>query len=91
MKIKKRTSLDSILNDSQQEVIVSPDALPTSKSSHIHRQTIYLPKPVYEQLRRLAFEERLKMHDYLLKGLDLVFQEKGLPLIADLTSSNNEV
>jgi hypothetical protein len=40
--------------------------------------------PVYEQLRRLAFEERRKMHQLLMEGLDRVFRDRGLPGLADL-------
>ena len=31
-----------------------------------------------------GFEERRKMHDYLMEGLDLVFEKRGLPAIAEL-------
>jgi hypothetical protein len=48
------------------------------------KQSVYLGEPVYEQLRRLAFEERRKMHDYLIEGLDSVFRDRGLPSIAEL-------
>jgi hypothetical protein len=44
----------------------------------IVKQTVYLPAQVYEQLRSLAFEERKKMHDYLVEGLDRVFKNRGL-------------
>ena len=53
----------------------------------IVRQTAYLPKAVHEQLRQLAFEERLKMHDYLIEGLDLVFAKRGLSSIQELMST----
>ena len=55
----------------------------TFESQH-KKQSVYLKEPVYEQLRRLAFEERGKMHDYLLEGLDSVFRARGLPSIAEL-------
>jgi hypothetical protein len=48
------------------------------------KQSVYLGKPVYEQLRRLAFDERRKMHDYLIEGLDSVFRKRGLPSIDEL-------
>lgn len=47
-------------------------------------QTVYLPPAVYEQLRHLAFEERRKMHDYLVEGLDRVFKDRGLKPYFDL-------
>jgi hypothetical protein len=54
------------------------------KRPGITQQTAYLPHPVYEQLRRLGFEEKRKMHSYLLEGLDRVFADRGLPTIKDL-------
>jgi len=51
----------------------------------LKQQTAYLPEPVYEQLRALAFEERRKMHDLLMEGLDMVFKQRGLRSIEDLT------
>ena len=40
----------------------------------IKQTTAQLKAPVYEQLRRLAFEEQHKMHDYLIAGLDRAFR-----------------
>jgi hypothetical protein len=59
-------------------------ATPARKRPGITQQTAYLPDPVYEQLRRLGFEEKRKMHTYLLEGLDRVFADRGLPAIKDL-------
>lgn len=51
----------------------------------IVKQTVYLPVQVHEQLRLLAFEERKKMHDYLVEGLDRVFKNRGLKTFAELS------
>lgn len=84
---KKRTSLDSILSRTV-EVEPPPAPLPATpeaaKRPDVRQQTAYLPLPIHEQLRRLAFEERAKMHDYLLEGLDLVFRKRGLPGVEEL-------
>jgi hypothetical protein len=40
---------------------------------------------VHDQLRELAFAERVKMHAILMEGLDPVFRGRGLKPIADLT------
>jgi hypothetical protein len=56
-----------------------------SKRPTVKQHTAYLPIAVHEQLRKLAFEENRKMHDYLLEGLDRVFADRGLPAVADLT------
>jgi len=85
---KKRTSLSEILNDPADnhagkqvmpEASSSPLSKPAPKRPDVKQQTVYLPLAVYEQLRSLAFEERRKMHDYLLEGLDRVFTDRGLP------------
>ena len=49
------------------------------------QQTVYLPHAVHEQLRELAFIERVKMHSILMEGLDLAFRARGLKSIAELT------
>ena len=88
---KKRTSLD-VLNldpDSIQDEI-KPEGVPEDTGPakpKVVKQTAYLPEFVHDQLRKLAFEERKKMHDYLMEGLDLVFQGRGLPSINELKHS----
>ena len=56
-----------------------------SKRPNVKQHTAYLPLPVHEQLRKLAFEENRKMHDYLVEGLDRVFADRGLPAVKDLS------
>ena len=93
---KKRTSLDSIFQRAP-EVEPPPPLTPPpevrgvgkvaeepTNRPGVKQQTAYLKDPIYEQLRRLAFEERQKMHDYLLEGLDLVFRKRGLPGVEEL-------
>jgi hypothetical protein len=91
---RKRTTLDAILGseatlggeagEPRAEAVVT--ALPPSSSRRpeVKQQTVYLPLPVYEQLRRLAFEERVKMHQLLMEGLDRVFQARGLAGLREL-------
>jgi hypothetical protein len=55
------------------------------KRPEVKQQTAYIPHGVYEQLRKLAFEEERKMHDYLMEGLDRVFKNRGLPSIDEVT------
>jgi hypothetical protein len=52
---------------------------------NVKQHTAYLPLAVHEQLRKLAFEENRKMHDYLVEGLDRVFADRGLPAVKDLS------
>ena len=55
------------------------------KRPNVKQHTAYLPLAVHEQLRKLAFEENRKMHDYLVEGLDRVFADRGLPPVGDLS------
>jgi hypothetical protein len=91
---KKRTSLDTILTravEPEKAAAVPADPRLPAKPEEgpggrpgVKQQTAYLAIPIYEQLRRLAFEERAKMHDYLIEGLDLVFRKRGLPSVEEL-------
>ena len=56
---------------------------PTERPSIVH-SSLYLPEPVYEALRKIAFEERLKIHDLVLEGIDLVLRRRGYPSIESL-------
>jgi hypothetical protein len=83
----KRTSLEALLEppaSPEPRVGAVAPAATFSQRPDVKQQTVYLPLPVYEQLRRLAFEERVKMHQLLLEGLDRVFRDRGLPGLKDL-------
>ena len=79
---RKRTSLDAILDLPAGEPAPAPGG--TSRRPEVKQQTVYLPLAAYEQLRRLAFEERVKMHQLLMEGLDRVFRARGLPGLGEL-------
>ena len=53
------------------------------------RSSLYLPEPVYEALRKIAFEERLKIHDVVLEGIDLALRRRGYPSIEGLKAGKN--
>jgi len=36
-----------------------------------------LPEALYESLRRAAFEERVKIHDIVLEGIELALRKRG--------------
>jgi hypothetical protein len=59
--------------------------VPRSQRPEIKQLTLYLPIPVYRQLRQLAFDEEVKMHALVMEGLDRVFAERGLRSIRKLT------
>jgi hypothetical protein len=54
------------------------------RPSVVH-SSLYLPKPVYEALRKIAFEERLKIHDVVLEGIDLALRRRRYASIESLT------
>ena len=56
---------------------------PTERSSIVH-SSLYLPEPVYEALRKIAFEERLKIHDLVLEGIDAALRRRGYPSVENL-------
>ncbi len=53
--------------------------------AHVKQLTVYLPHPVYRQLRELAFHEERRMHSLLLEGLDRVFADRGVRSTEELT------
>jgi hypothetical protein len=50
----------------------------------IVRSSIYLPAPVYEALRKVAFEERLKIHDLVMEGIEAALRRRGYPSLESL-------
>lgn len=92
---RKRTSLEALLEVAEpaQPTRARPKAEGTAPrrtigNKPIKQQTVYLPIPVYEQLRRLAFDEREKMHTLIMEGLDRVFQDRGLKSLAELEAKS---
>jgi hypothetical protein len=53
------------------------------RPSVIH-SSLYLPEPVYEALRKIAFDERLKINDVVLEGIDAALRRRGYPSVENL-------
>ena len=90
---RKRTSLEALLRPPEPPpapLTPRPPAAEERPRRPVKQQTVYLPLPVYEQLRRLAFEERVKMHALLMEGLDRVFRDRGLPGLHELDLAEDE-
>ena len=85
------TVSQAIENSKTKTPIKQPNAQQAAASvkskTEIVKQTVYLPPAVHEQLRQLAFEERKKMHDYLVEGLDRVFKNRGLKPYVELSDA----
>jgi hypothetical protein len=58
---------------------------PSDEQAIVH-SSLYLPERVYEALREIAFEERLKIHDLVLEGIDAALRRRGYPSIESLKS-----
>ena len=65
--------------------VVSPARRRSATKEATIQQTVYLPPAVHDQLRELAFSERVKMHTIIMEGLDAVFRARGLKSIEELT------
>jgi hypothetical protein len=48
--------------------------------------SLYLPAPVYEVLRKIAFDECAKIHDLVMQGIDAVLRKRGYSSVDDLKS-----
>jgi hypothetical protein len=55
-----------------------------AERSSIVRSSLYLPEPVYEALRKIAFDERVKIHDLVLEGIDAALRRRGYPSVENL-------
>jgi hypothetical protein len=64
----------------------SPPAKPASRWSRpdIKHTSVYLPEAAYEALRQVAFDERRKIHDLLIEGVELALKKRGYPALADM-------
>jgi hypothetical protein len=54
------------------------------KRPSIVHSSLYLPEAVYEVLRKIAFDERLKIHDIVLEGIDAALRKRGYPSVETL-------
>ena len=43
----------------------------------IVHSSVYLPMAIHEALREVAFRERLKIHDIILEGVEMVLRNRG--------------
>ena len=68
-------------------VTLRPPAAPKKPAGikqRCHQLSLYLEPPVFDQLRGIAFEERIKMHALLLEAVDLLLKKRGAPSIREL-------
>jgi hypothetical protein len=94
-KQRKRTPLDAVLNDAAETVsapasaeVVELEANPKEKPrKEVVTTSLYLPRAVHRQVRELAFTEDSKPHALYLEALELLFKQRGLKSISELTEA----
>ena len=64
----------------------SASAKPAGRWSRpdIKHTSVYLPEAAYEALRQVAFDERRRIHDLLMEGVELALKKRGYPALADM-------
>src|SRR5215471_1334709 len=56
--------------------------------SNIKHTSVYLPEAAYEALRQVAFDERRKIHDLLMEGVELALKKRGYPALAEMKAKS---
>jgi hypothetical protein len=63
----------------------APVASRTTRETPITVHTsLYLPGPVHDALRKVAYDERIKIHDVVVEGIDAALRRRGYPSIENL-------
>jgi spore germination protein GerM len=95
---KKRTTMEALsLSDTpaNEQPIEQQKAEVNQKTGkplvkNYKKLTLYLPEPVREELRVLAFAERVKQHDLVMEAIDMLFKSRGIKSISELTKIMDE-
>jgi hypothetical protein len=82
--MRQRAGAEAVANKHESAPSPGETQPPVRRPRTTVQQTVYLHPAVYEQLRELAFYRRVKMHDLLMRGLDMVFREEGAKSMAEL-------
>jgi hypothetical protein len=82
----RRTPAKSEIADLSPAKGGSAPAKPAGRWSRpdIKHTSVYLPEAAYEALRQVAFDERRKIHDLLIEGVELALKKRGYPALADM-------
>jgi hypothetical protein len=57
---------------------------PPFSFGHARYTSVYLPEAAYEALRQVAFDERCKIHDLLIEGVEPALKKRGYPALAGM-------
>jgi hypothetical protein len=64
-------------------VLMSPSRPRRPRPDIVHT-SVYLHEAAYETLRRIAFDDRRKIHDLIMEGVGLVFRKRGYAPLDEL-------
>jgi hypothetical protein len=62
----------------------APAGLKTDRQSDTVHTSLYLPRAVHDALRQAAFDERVKIHDVVMEGIEAALRQRGYPSIERL-------
>lgn len=90
---RKRSSAKSTMREGRTSAPEPPEKRPPIITSQpksprrpgVKQHTAYLPIPVHEQLRKIAFEENTRIHSLIMEGIELVFAKRGVKSYAELS------
>jgi hypothetical protein len=57
---------------------------PAKPEKEVIKTSTYLPRPVHDILREIAFHERSKVHDLLMEGVEHILKSRRHPSVAEL-------
>lgn len=83
--IKKRPTLSDVFSNEQPQQEEAEEQKPSVNETRRRYRIVnlYLMPDEKEVLRVLAFEERKKIHDLVIEGLDRVLADRGLETISE--------
>ena len=77
-KPKRPSMIDAMMNpEAPAEAVPAGPAPSTKPRPDVQHTSVYIPRAAHERLREIAFHERVKMHDLIMEGLDLVMEKRG--------------
>ena len=77
-KPKRPSMIDAMMSpEAPAEAAPAAPVAPAKPKPDVQHTSVYIPRAAHERLREIAFHERVKMHDLIMEGLDLVIQKRG--------------
>ena len=79
-KSKRPSMIDAMMTpEPEVQAVPASRPVPSKPKADVQHTSVYIPRAAYERLREVAFAERVKMHDLIMQGLDLVIEKRGHP------------